>query len=72
MMQITPSDRVVSAVQDEASSVGLDLSHENAYRLAYAAINDDITLASFEQRIANDNVREMRRTGYCPTCGAEN
>jgi hypothetical protein len=24
-----------------------------------------------EQRYANDQVREMRRTGYCPCCGAE-
>lgn len=26
--------------------------------------------AHFEQRIANDQVRELRRTGACPTCGA--
>jgi hypothetical protein len=28
-------------------------------------------LARGEQRFANDQVRRLRETGYCPCCGAE-
>jgi hypothetical protein len=32
---------------------------------------DTLFRGDFEQRIANDEVRRMRQTGICPTCGAE-
>jgi len=38
----------------------------NAMRTALEAIE-----GSFEQKIANDTVREGRMMGRCPTCGAD-
>lgn len=34
-------------------------------------LTNDRVQAHFEQRIANEQVRQAKRTGYCPTCGAE-
>lgn len=38
---------------------------------AVLANQDDLFRGHFEQRIANDEVRRMRETGTCPTCGTE-
>jgi len=46
-------------------------ANERDQDAAAQILEDERIRAHFEQKIANANVRHYRRTGYCPTCGAE-
>jgi len=47
-----------AGVYDEETAAERIMTNERVY-------------AHFEQKIANDTVRESKKTGYCRTCGAE-
>lgn len=69
---ITPSNRVVQAVARKASDEGiLGVTETVALQIALEVLNHDNTIATFEQREANEQVRRLRQDGVCPTCGAE-
>lgn len=52
-----------------AAQYVVDRLHEHGFSVVPTA--DLLTRAQIEQEVENDQVRRMRKTGYCPCCGAD-
>jgi hypothetical protein len=46
-------------------------ANERMEDAASQILHDSGINAHFEQKIANDQVRQLRHRGICPTCGAD-
>lgn len=57
------AERATRAFMDE---LGRGASRPEAMKVALESVE-----ATFEQKVANEQVRLLRQEGVCPTCGAE-